>query len=318
VYATFRIQKLKSVAQIEGAGAHCTRAKSTPNAAVERQALNRLLGPAPDLAIRTKLDELAKEGVRWRSDAVRAIEIVAGASPEYWGRDGLAHIGDPEAWDMAKIEKFEARVISWARKEFGDGNLVSVTRHMDESSPHWHLFVVPLDTTPSPERRRKADVPPPKRAVKRPRIAWAARLNSKRWIGSPKILGALQTRFAVELAPLGLERGRAGSRADYQDVQQFYGLVKDLGPELAQARTVAEAKEGLEKIIKNELGGMDRVRQMAALAAQQEIQNLEKSGVFNLANDRTKKKLREILGQLQKDVAGGQPSKGPSRSRSND
>lgn len=43
-----------------------------------------------------------------------------------------------------------------------------------------------------------------------------------------------QTNFATKLAPLGLQRGVEGSQAQHQEVKRFYGLVKELNPQLKQ------------------------------------------------------------------------------------
>ena len=46
------------------------------------------------------------------------------------------------------------------------------------------------------------------------------------------------------MAPLGLQRGVEGSQAQHQEVKRFYGLVKELNPQLEQEaqRQVAQQR----------------------------------------------------------------------------
>lgn len=314
MYATFRVQKLKSMAEVCGAGAHCTRSTQPPNADPDRKELNVILGGDPAEQIRTRIDVLRDAGVKWRSDAVRAIELVVGASPSFWSRDGQAHAGEPEAWDMEKVAAFEAHLVTWAEQEFGKDNVVSITRHMDETSPHWHVFTIPLDTTPAKERPAKTE---PTRPGRRPRKSWEARLNAKRWLGGPQLISALQTRYADALEPLGLERGRGGARVSYQTVQQFHATLGELAPEIAQLQDVQDMRAALDKVIEADLGGLRKTQQMAQLAALKLLEQFE--GTFlNVAQSTTKKKLTAVVEQLREEMGRGglQPPAKPTIGKS--
>lgn len=77
---------------------------------------------------------------KMRKDAVISVEILLTASPEWF--DGLEK-------DRAKLAKnpvfldWVKRSKKWAETEFGV-NLVDLTLHMDESTPHLHALTVPL------------------------------------------------------------------------------------------------------------------------------------------------------------------------------
>lgn len=72
----------------------------------------------------------AKLPAKMRKDAVQAVEFVLTASPEYFEKKGAT-----KAW----VDK----VCDWSKAEFGD-NLVDMKLHLDETTPHFHIVVVPL------------------------------------------------------------------------------------------------------------------------------------------------------------------------------
>ncbi len=75
-----------------------------------------------------------------RKDAVEAVEMILGASPEFF--DGI----EKDRAKLAKHPTFLAwakKTREWAETEFGD-NLVDLVLHMDETSPHFHALAVPL------------------------------------------------------------------------------------------------------------------------------------------------------------------------------
>ncbi|MBD2766574.1 plasmid recombination protein [Hymenobacter sp. BT664] len=80
--------------------------------------------------------------------------------------------------------------------------------HLDEQTPHIHATVVPIDA--------------------------AGKLNCRAMLGDRQKMRSMQTSFAAQLAPLGLQRGVEGSQAQDQEVKRFYGLVKELNPQLEQ------------------------------------------------------------------------------------
>jgi len=88
----------------------------------------------------------------------------------------------------------------WLEQEFGKKNLVKLYLHMDETTPHLHAVVIPID---------------PK-----------GKLNCRHFLGGADKLSALQDRYAEAMKPHGLERGNKGSKARHQSVKQFYSLIQ--------------------------------------------------------------------------------------------
>jgi len=54
----------------------------------------------------------------------------------------VSHPGKDATTDVAGVEEWQAGVIAWAKRQYGDA-LVSVVRHDDESHPHLHCVVLP-------------------------------------------------------------------------------------------------------------------------------------------------------------------------------
>jgi len=75
-----------------------------------------------------------------RKDAVVCMELVLSMSPEWFdalSTDRGTLRGHPKLMEWANAS------IAWTRKEFGQ-NVIDIALHMDESSPHMHVLVVPL------------------------------------------------------------------------------------------------------------------------------------------------------------------------------
>lgn len=110
-----------------------------------------------------------------RSNAVHAIEFVMTASPTYFREN-------PTAWGEFKapmLSNFIKAATEWAQNYFGE-NLISMTLHLDQATPHIHALVIPLVS---------------------------GKLNCRELYGRKARLKELQASYAKAMAPLGLERG---------------------------------------------------------------------------------------------------------------
>ncbi|MGF1778023.1 MobV family relaxase [Vibrio nomapromontoriensis] len=139
-----RVEKLKSFANIRQAGAHQHRHhKHTPNADPARQHLNVVLVGTDNMArdVQNRLDDLTTSP---RRNAVLCMDGLITLSPEaFYKADGTP--------DNAALEMFVDTTLEWLRERFGQ-NLASAILHLDESSPHMHITIVPLDEKPDGRR----------------------------------------------------------------------------------------------------------------------------------------------------------------------
>jgi hypothetical protein len=132
--------------------------------------------------------------------------------------------------------------------------------HLDESTPHIHAYLVPLD-----ERNK---------------------LNCKSIFGGREKLSQFQDSYAAAMKPLGLERGIKRSRATHTEIKKYYGAVAkepDLGltpaemhHQIADYWRVVKAHKAMEKTAK-ELAQRnedleEQLRRVQALLVQQEME----------------------------------------------
>lgn len=129
-----RVAKVKNMANVRSAGAHQHRHHfETPNADQERQHLNRVLLGTTNLGadVQGRLDDLT---VKPRSNAVIAMDGIMTLSPEV--------LKDDES-----INRYTEHATNFIKEKYGD-NLVSAVLHLDETSPHIHFTIVPLQEKP--------------------------------------------------------------------------------------------------------------------------------------------------------------------------
>ncbi len=186
-FAIMRFEKLKTGIPINGAVSHITRSRPTPNADPARRHLNRtIVGPAntDSTAIREAIEE--RTPAKYRKDAVRVMEFMVSASPE-WFKDA-----PPE-----RINQYFDSAVEWLRSEIGNANVVSAIQHNDETTPHIHAMVVPVDPD-------------------------TGRLNAKRWVGGRGRLREMQSAFADWQSPFGVERGKPRPGRTHTRVSDWY------------------------------------------------------------------------------------------------
>lgn len=191
-YAILRVAKQKG-GSVGASGHHNDRTRETPNADHEKTERNRVL-VGDERNVQELVREVIEEhGGKPRSDSVECVEMVLTASPEHF-------LDEDEEEREKKIERFAEKALEFLKDERNCGVCVKAVLHLDERTPHVHAHKVPID----PE----------------------GKLNAKHYLGGREKLRELQDRYAAAMAPLGLERGREGSRATHQTVKQFYAAIE--------------------------------------------------------------------------------------------
>lgn len=175
----------------------------------ERSHLNRvLLGPRTQSEA---LEALFASGVQRPTAQAEApyIQIVVGASAEFFRPN------DPEAagtYDPERVEQFQREAMEWLKAKFGD-DLLHVSLHLDETTPHMHVLVAPTyeKAARKPGRKKRgetdADFEARKReAAERPTIRTVGR-RSNALLSAPNSFQTLRRSLADHLEPLGIEYG---------------------------------------------------------------------------------------------------------------
>lgn len=195
-FTVLRIQKLKTWADIAGAGKHNQRERETPNADIARTTANQHLVGTPGM------DNVAvlKKAIgtqRIRKNAVLGVEMLLSASPAYFRPDNPGLAG---TYDNSRLQSWKEATMGWLNEKYGN-RVVSAILHVDEATPHIHALLVPLDDK--------------------------GKLNCRSLFGGTRhTLSRLQTEYGEAVSSLGIDRGVENSRATHQKVSQFYTLTR--------------------------------------------------------------------------------------------
>ncbi|MHC5917867.1 MAG: plasmid recombination protein, partial [Nostoc sp.] len=128
-------------------------------------------------------------------------EMFLSASPEYF------RPGDPSLsgqWSDSLMQQWALASRDWLAQNYGS-KCVRAELHLDESTPHIHAYIVPLND-------------------KTGRVSHDAMFGGRGGQGRIK-LSKLQDSYAAALAPLGIERGVKGSKATHTKVKEYYQAV---------------------------------------------------------------------------------------------
>ena len=190
LYAIVGVAKLKTPGNIKGVLDHMTRNRETPNSN-GRENVTMIAPPRlPD--IMAEINSYLP-----RKNAVLGIDLFLGASPEYFAGKKESDI---IAWAKTSLQ--------WAGQKFGEHNIKGAVLHLDETTPHLQLLIIP-------EHENK--------------------LNARYYTGGREKMRALWTEYAQAVKHLGLKRGREFSPAKHKQIKEYYADVKR-GAELAAGR----------------------------------------------------------------------------------
>lgn len=211
-YAIIRTGKIKSGGAIASMGKHQEREQKTPNADPEKTTGNILLiGEEKE----SYMDawKRAVEGKKIRANAVLGIEVILTYSPEA----KLDEKGKLSGWAYDNIQ--------YLKEQFGEKNILKARLHVDETTPHIHAFVVPIDEK--------------------------GKLNCRHFLGGADKLHRLQDSYAAAMRPYGLERGMEHSKAEHTEIKEFYGIIKQKDIILPEPKLWEFASTYKDKLLKD-------------------------------------------------------------------
>lgn len=240
----------------------------TPKSAdVSRSHLNRELIDDIKGSRNERIENRIKEaGVKVRKDSVRALTLIMSASTEDMQR--ISSEGKFDDWCHASIK--------WAQDTHGKENVVSAVLHMDETTPHLHLTVVPIVKGESKdqayrkakeEKKAKEGEEPKKKRKYKKKDPEEFRLCAADVMARGK-LRDYQTSYAQAVGEFGLERGIEDSPNSHVDINDWYkDLVKkgnNLKSEITQLKAERDdltasnalAKAKVEGAVKNTAKGL--------------------------------------------------------------
>lgn len=200
-YVILRHGKLSTRTQAAAATAHNYRQYEVSNADQE--------APHPNIEFVNVAErdywEVASERITEagitprRKDAVRCVEIILSASPEWFERNENGRAKDYSQSEWLKDTR------SFLTEKYGEKNLIAFQLQQDEKTPHIHAIVVPITSD--------------------------GRLSA-RDLFNPGTLRRNQTEYGEKMKAHGLERGIEYSKAKHQPMKRFYGQQNETAAEL--------------------------------------------------------------------------------------
>lgn len=271
-FGIIQIQKIKSWGNLVGSSSHTSRDRETPNANPDVKNI-RLIGNSDDPTLETLVTQkIGNQKIR--TNAVLAVEMLLGASPDYFRPD------NPESggrYDLERLERWKLASVNWLESEYGD-LVVRAELHLDEITPHIHAYLVPMD-----ER---------------------GKLNCRALFGTRYKLSSLQDSYAAALSPIGIERGIKGSHATYTKIKEYYWYVNQESPELQCFRSLPSPrptesaigyKQRVEQLLQPTVDVIDRQLSDRTLTKKQKRDAEQKAK----ASERERQKLEQRLKELE-------------------
>lgn len=191
MFAILRTEKLKTAGNLGGLNGHLTRTINVPNADPKLSHLNELMVGTKNLATDVN-NRIEQAGITPRKNAVLAVEHLITTSPEYFE-------GKTASEKYSKVKVFKEEAVEWLNCRYQTENVVNVTLHMDEKTPHIHAVIVPIDDH--------------------------GKLNARAYFGGRAKMKEMQDSFAKDMEPLGLKRGIKGSKAEHTTVSKYYQML---------------------------------------------------------------------------------------------
>lgn len=306
-YAILRIQKHTAMITVRRSGKHKDREQDTPNADPALTPANETEGAKTSAELVAAIQNrvaLATVKATGTDKPVIAVEYLITASPVFF-RDSSAEA----------INAYFDNAKAWLREKHGADNVVSITRHNDEKTPHLSAFVVPLVEHEASTRKRSVIVGRdmqgnPVRETREYPTAPSVNLSAKHFFGGAKALSELQTEFHRKVGvPAGLDRGMEGSKATHQRVKQFYGNIALGEPETIEIPKERQIlKKGVltwieesdvqfaERVAQSVQDQLAPVRDVALLAAQENRKRREAEATAAEYRKRAEPLLRPLQG----------------------
>jgi len=182
MFATFNVQKIKSVQELNNRYRHNARKclKSNKDIDVSKIHLNVSNDVDAYSVVSCRIKEINKirksKGARsLRSDTVPAVEVSLGASGEFW----------KDATEGQKLEWLDTN-LTWLNDYYKDsGKVVRWDYHLDETNPHLHVIIIPETIDPK----------------------GLPTLSAKKLVGNAQDMEDARTSHAEANKVFGLERG---------------------------------------------------------------------------------------------------------------
>lgn len=245
-YCVMRMQKLKTTSAASARLKHARReipCKTVKNPNAKNVRIT--MGDEMKKTARMSFKEIFRErtsGQKLRKNAVYAIEVVLTFSPGAINSDNRENLKE---WAQANME--------WVAQTFGGKqNIIDAQLHMDETTPHIHAMIIPID-----ER---------------------GKLNARAFLGGTQYrMSDIQTDYAKSMERFGLERGisREITGAKHQAHQRWISENAHKEATLKAYEDTLKEKLNLDEDLDLRLGIAEKVSQTLQEAPEASERHLE-------------------------------------------
>ena len=192
-FQVLRTAKLTSFAEISASAGHTFRERETLNADPKMTPQNECDGASRSVDLIESYKHRLSKVKTVRKNAVLGIEYLITFSNDFN--------------DRSSQDRYFSDAKKWLENKHGADNVLSISIHRDEQTPHLVAYVVPIDA--------------------------AGKLNAREYLGGKKVLSDMQTYFHKQVSEkFGLERGVMGSTAEHVPIKVYYGNVNKPTPEV--------------------------------------------------------------------------------------
>ncbi len=221
-YAILRTRKISTPGQMSGMQRHNDRTNNVKNADTDLTHLNHTYSQSKTGDLRTDIENrIALEGVKTKKNSVLAIEHLITFSPDFVNfekrkKDDSYTISSKVKGDAKKWDEFKKSANKWLIETYGKGNIVNMSIHYDEKTPHIHAYVVPIVEKEKKWKNKAGEG-----------VKTVSTLCARDYLGGKDKMRAMQDNFHSAVEHLGLERGKKGSVAKHEHVQKYYERVNE-------------------------------------------------------------------------------------------
>lgn len=275
-HAIFSLKKL-SRGDLVNANRHDKREMQVLNADKDKINANEYLVSSQNESYMKLIDKRIEDTKEYRtknlrSDAVQAFSVVLAIPQE------KADSIDVKAWSEKSMQWLD-KTFNQDKEKFGN-NIVSAILHMDESSPHIHAIVSPVDKN--------------------------GHFNAYEFVHGPGSLRQMQTSYAEEMKEFGLERGKKYSISKHSDLKQFYSIlnekVQTKAPDIEKEDTLETYKAKCDKAIQNiEVRFLAEKKKIEKASEDKVSEERRKYVESKLANKELKKEISKLEHKVEKN-----------------
>lgn len=226
-------------------------------------------------------------------------QLAFGDQKVSYRRDGKAD--NSSVVRQKAIEQWALDCYNWIAKTYGERNIVGCDVHLDESSPHMHISIIPTGMVAKGGRPKKGEEGKP-RAMKEV-VSMSARFGEHLKDGAEIRRGIHTAYFEVVGKKYGLARGVEGSDARHKDIDTWYrekvAEVKQLETKEKGLRTMIANLEKLKaQLLKEVADGRTDVERKLKEVEDKINDKQEKLGVAQNDLDKAKAELDDVKQQL--------------------